>query len=383
MNNQSSINRSSTPDFDDHNCNQEYSTPIKAKVQAVVEFNDAHKILYFKEDVFRHFGVERTSGYAMLRGESSRRFHHNSVWPELRGRKKAIDWETLKRLEEIIENGGIQARAMSWYQLAKEVGLVGSNRVHWHTIRNTMQDLEYHKCIACTRTWIAPHLRALRRTFARDKITTWTLEDWKLVRFSDEVHFGLSPQRRLRIIRRPGQRYCFDCMQEGKEPEERVQKRFHCWAWVGWNYKSDLIFYEVPGNTNGKMSQRVYIDSILEPIVKPCLEMSERFVLEEDGDSGHGSANNNNIVRKWKEENGLKYYFNAPKSPDLSIIENCWQPVKQWLSKSDHWDDETTLDAIRTGWRDHVPQEWINSLVEQMPQRMHDVLDGEGKMTGH
>ena len=77
MNNQSSINRSSTPDFDDHNCNQEYSTPIKAKVQAVVEFNDAHKILYFKEDVFRHFGVERTSGYAMLRGESSRRFHHN------------------------------------------------------------------------------------------------------------------------------------------------------------------------------------------------------------------------------------------------------------------------------------------------------------------
>ena len=25
---------------------------------AFVEFNDAHKILYFKEDVFRHFGVE-------------------------------------------------------------------------------------------------------------------------------------------------------------------------------------------------------------------------------------------------------------------------------------------------------------------------------------
>ena len=67
---------------------------------------------------------------------------------------------------------------------------------------------------------------------------------------------------------------------------------------MGWNYKSDQIFYEVPGNTNGKMSQRVYIDSILEPIVKLCLEVSERFVLEEDGDSGHGSANNNNIVRK-------------------------------------------------------------------------------------
>ena len=172
-------------------------------------------------------------------------------------------------------------------------------------------------------------------------------------------------------------------MQEGKETPESVQKRYHCWAKVGWNYKSDLYFYEVPGNNNGKMSQRVYIDSILEPVIKPCLEVGEQFVLEEDGDSGHGSANNNNIVRKWKEEHGLKYYFNADKSPDLSVIENCWQPVKQWLSKSDHWDDNSTIEAIQTDWRDHVSQEFINSLVLSMPQRLEDVLDGDGRMKGH
>lgn len=58
------------------------------------------------------------------------------------------------------------------------------------------------------------------------------------------------------------------------------------------------MFYEVPGNSNGKMSQKVYIDSILESIMKPALEREERFILEEDGDSGHGSADNNNIVRR-------------------------------------------------------------------------------------
>lgn len=31
--------------------------------------------------------------------------------------------------------------------------------------------------------------------------------------------------------------------------------------------KSDITFYEVPGNTNGKMSLQVYIDQILEPVV--------------------------------------------------------------------------------------------------------------------
>ncbi len=38
-------------------------------------------------------------------------------------------------------------------------------------------------------------------------------EDWDHVRFSDEVHFGWGPQGKLRVIRKPGQRYCFDCVQ--------------------------------------------------------------------------------------------------------------------------------------------------------------------------
>ena len=51
---------------------------------------------------------------------------------------------------------------------------------------------------------------------------------------------------------------------------------------------SQIIFYNVPGNSNGKMSQRVYIDTILDPVVRPWVEAGEDFVLEEDGDSGHG-----------------------------------------------------------------------------------------------
>ena len=76
---------------------------------------------------------------------------------------------------------------------------------------------------------------------------------------------------------------------------------------VGHNFKSDIHIYEVPGNTNGKMSQKLYIDKILEPIVKPWLQAHHDFVLEEDGDSGHGPGKSN-IVRTWKEQNGLESY---------------------------------------------------------------------------
>lgn len=83
---------------------------------------------------------------------------------------------------------------------------------------------------------------------------------------------------------------------KNKTNRRRKQRRYHCWAAVGWNFKSELVFYGVPGNTTGKMSQCVYIDSILEPVVKPWLEAGEDFVLEEDGDSGHESGKSN-IVR--------------------------------------------------------------------------------------
>lgn len=62
------------------------------------------------------------------------------------------------------------------------------------------------------------------------------------------------------------------------------------------------------------MSLQEYIDQILEAVVKPWLLEKQDFVLEEYGDSGYGKAN---IVRRWKEENNLEYFFNCASSPDL------------------------------------------------------------------
>jgi hypothetical protein len=197
-------------------------------------------------------------------------------------------------------------------------------------------------------------------------------DDWHRVRFSDEVHFGWGPQGKIRIIRKSGQRYCQDCIQEEHEPDKKDKKRHHCWAAAGYNFKSNIHFHDVPGNTNGKISQRVYIDQILKPIVKPWLENGQNFVLEEDGDSGHGPGKHN-IVRTWKDTHGLEHYFNCPSTPDLAPIENCWQPVKQELYKYPHWDDVTTKELILEGWT-HVSQHFINEKVNSMPERLRQVI---------
>ena len=111
-------------------------------------------------------------------------------------------------------------------------------------------------------------------------------KDWHRVRFNDKVHFGYGTKDKLRIIHKAGMRYCQDCIEEVQEPTEKDKKRYHCWAAVGHNFKSDIYFYEVPGNTNGKMRQQVKIDRILQLVVKPWLQAHHNFVLEENGDLG-------------------------------------------------------------------------------------------------
>jgi len=104
------------------------------------------------------------------------------------------------------------------------------------------------------------------------------------------------------------------------------------------------------------------------------------FVLFEDGDSGHGPGKAN-PVRAWKEAHGLQHYFNVSGSPDLNIIENCWQPPKAYTRKFPHFDDPTTIELIKEGWAE-VKQEYINWMVSTYPRRFHDVIDSNGQMTG-
>lgn len=208
---------------------------------------------------------------------------------------------------------------MTWEQLGSEVGF----NLNGRTIKNAMGTIGYRQCIACRKGWASRPVKEKRIEHARimlERYSVW--QDCIPVRFNDNVHFGYGPQGRVYIIRKPGTRYCPEHIQHADPPMDKDKKRFHCWAAVEYDFKSDITFYDVPGNTNDKMTQQVYIDQILEPVVKPWIESGQHFVLEEDGDSGHGPGKSN-IVRTWKEQHGLKHYFNCASSPDLSPIENC------------------------------------------------------------
>jgi hypothetical protein len=301
--------------------------------------------------------------------------------PEKRGRKPLLSPKQVREADRFLQDVGWDARVLTWDQLANELDFGVSG---W-TLKRALGSLDYHKCMACAKGWVSKRSAKMRVQHAKTYLALKPEpKDWHDVRFSDEVHCRVGPQGKLRIIRKPGERYCSDCIQEQlNRDDERDWETCHIWGAVGYNFKSDLTFYNTPGNQNGKLSLKVYRDSILEPVVKPWLKRTrDPFILEEDNDSGHGGGSNNNIVAIWKRRNNLNHFFNCPNSPDLAPIENCWQVMKQHLKKFPHWDEFETRELAIYGWS-HVSQDFINDCIDSMPKRLQDCIDMEGRMTGH
>ncbi|KAL9116843.1 MAG: hypothetical protein Q9187_006628 [Circinaria calcarea] len=199
---------------------------------------EAKGIPYAKRDIFEYFGVSERSGYRMLKGRESRRKHQIH---EMRGRHGLITGEQMAEMEKAPEMEGLTTRALTWEQLDLEANVEASGMTTQHAVGT----MHYHKYIACKK--------------------------------------GYTILQRLPT--------------ENDKPKAKNEERFHCFAAVGHNLKSDIYFYGIPSNTYGKITLGGYKNQILEPIVKPWLKAGEDFVLEEDGNSEHRTEKSN-IVRK-------------------------------------------------------------------------------------
>ncbi|KAF1957793.1 hypothetical protein CC80DRAFT_534322 [Byssothecium circinans] len=286
-----------------------YDTPRKARIKGAIDFCDWRRLPYYKTDVFRFNGVLRQRGYEIISQDNPEadRTHHNSkISPEKRGRPPLLSSKDIERCDRFLQDLGWDARVLTWDQLAEELDF----DVAGNTLKEAIGSMDYHKCIACTKGWVSKRTAKTRHEWATNMLAAYPEAImWHRVRFSDEVHWSIGPEGKMRIIRQPGERYCADCIQHtlNRDDEKALEKQ-HSWASVGHNFKSPIHFYNVPGNKNGKMSLKVYRDSILKPIVKPWIDRGDDFLLEEDNDSGHGTGQRN-------------------------------IPPKQFLKRYPHWDE--------------------------------------------
>lgn len=207
----STLNRAPATPPENREDNSHYFTPARAKVRGAVEFCNRMGIESFKEDIFRTFNVSSREGWKFLSdGFSSRGLHNDPDRKEHRGRQPLISPEKIREIERLLETEGIEARYYTWEQLGFEVGLGGSGR----TVQRAMGTMDYHKCIACRRGWVNGKTAKDRMNWATVMLDKYPHpEDWHRICFSNELLFGYAAPDKLNIIRKPGMRYCQDCVQ--------------------------------------------------------------------------------------------------------------------------------------------------------------------------
>ena len=372
-------------------------TPKRCRIKGVIEYCRAHQINVDVGEVAEFFEVSRSKAYATLNGEDRSR-NHSPTKNETRDRNLKLTGAQIAHADRIIEESelDLEGKGLSWGGLGVEVG----TDAHPDTVRTTCQlalnDMilelfiwqsltkrSAHKRIVVVKMTLPTSVEKERMKFAQAKLQKIDNdpENWKKVRFSDKIHAAFASEGARWIIRKFDTRLRPDNIQRVDQVPDENRPRKHVWWMVGWNYKSSFHFYTISSNKTGKMTNKKYVE-ILNAMVKPCLEAGEDFILEEDRDGAHGTnAPVNGMIRKWKRDNNLKTYFNAPASPDLSVIETCTQSIKQHLRKQAITDEETLEEYMWEAWG-NLKQEYINEQILSMPRRLRDCIAAGGSMTG-
>lgn len=150
--------------------------------------------------------MKKRAGYNMIQPGTSSCTHHNSRF-EAHERKYKMTSEQIREADHLLQDDdlGLEAKALPWETVAAEV----EAEVTGQTIRKTMNvALGYGKRLACVKGHQSEHAKAKRMEWASFMLAKYPLkEDWRHIRFSDEIHFGYGLEDQLRIIWKPGTHY--------------------------------------------------------------------------------------------------------------------------------------------------------------------------------
>jgi DDE superfamily endonuclease len=202
----------------------------------------------------------------------------------------------------------------------------------------------------------------------------WAAKDFYGYRFSDECHFACGLQRRARVHRRRGKK-ARNMPQKIQFRLKRRNQIWHVYAYIGYDFKSELHFYTGSGGS-GRLTQADYA-VILEDVIAPNWDAN--CILLEDNDNSHGTRGiKDNKCKQAKTQLGIKCESNPPESPDLNPIETIWRIVKQRLKNRGLILDPTELRrAIQEEW-DNITLKEINRAIESIPERVTELNERNG-----
>jgi len=159
-------------------------TPQKNRIIGAAKFCEAQGIEYSKTAIASTFNTTRDKVDYALQSECDRTGRRSELkaW-----NNKKLSERDLDRVELFLVQNGFDSHELTWDEIADQFGF----EVIGQTLRRNMAQRGVYSFIAASKLYINPKLAVLRVKWAAIMLKQHPRpEDWRLVRFSDEVHFG-------------------------------------------------------------------------------------------------------------------------------------------------------------------------------------------------
>lgn len=243
------------------------------------------------------------------------------------------------------------------------------NKFNWskmvtvQTVRNILRRYKLFGRITAVKPLLSKLQKKKRFEWCKEHIQ-WAPTKWNSVIFSDESAIELRSKRR-KYVRRPKKtRYNEKYILKST----KFTSKLLVWGGVKANGKRFLV--RCIGNVNSQEYQ-IILDEALPHLY------NSRCIFQHDGATCHTSRSTTEYLDQ-KQIRILKNW--PPQSPDLNVIENIWDYLKQKLDMK----VTNTLDDLWTAAYDEfhkIPDEYIKRLFDSIPRRLTAVLSRKGGNT--
>ena len=357
---------------------KEHETPRRVRFRCLVEQG------YSQSEAAELAKIPRTTAIKWLKQRPSDR----RTGKERTGRPPLISDE---KVEEIIKwmTGHFDRRALPLQEIARIHGIKASD----NTILAAFARHGYHYHVPDCKPFLSQATQLKRYTFS---IANWDRpkEYWRKGLYYDETTIQSYMRRRLKILRKRGERRRLDCIQF-KFTSGRTS--LYCAAVIGYNFKSRLVVLSTEGEGKG-FTQKKYEAQILRGLLgEICQEKYERslgdfcvnedYFVVEDNSRVHGKKDtkrNRGLCNKARVECFIYSIDWPPSSPDLNPIENVWRILKQKLRNRNPyggWKLEELQKAVIDIWENEIIVEDFNKYIDSLPERLEKVRFRKGAQT--
>lgn len=296
----------------------------------------------------------------------------NNVTPQHRpGRPPILTDAQVDELEDFVRQSRA-GRQMSYKALAE--GPFEHWQVSSDTIRNALRSRGYRRCVARAKPPLTERNRQVQFEWAQAHVD-WEPWQWWQILWSDETWVTGGRHRKVWITRRPGEELDPTCLVD----KIRKKRGWMFWGCFSGTTKGPSVFWEKEWKTINKES---YCDRII-PLVHGWLRLNPTLKFMQDGAPGHSAS----YTQDELHDRGIWPIFWPAFSPDLNPIEAVWNKMKDYIEvQYPDLDDgkQYTYDRLRVivqeAW-DRISEEYLQWLIDSMPERCQAVIDAKGGHT--